>query len=475
MPRPGPRPYECTRRAWHSDSHQPLRGRLIQEIFRVVNELHSNSTRRNKEWQDKLPIVVLRAEEVLYSKANSEDEYMDLKTLPTRLGDAVNTMIRREDDDESGGPYLEPCVEAALSFGCTPKKASRGQRHWPPRLCNSSARRMGAHNLSSSVSSLPGGDQCSHESSSTTLPRLCTGLVMQENGSWSIYCATALPDLIKPDVNQNFVYHASPAPLFSGIDTQDFGLCYPPHAGRLPGFSRERELSESDISITISNRGLPGVLRGAELGHQGRIVPVGCPTTLLPLLPDVNQEGGIMVQSAVIPRTTTDAAGTLCANTQWPHSLFIASSMASSPSSVVPSPEIVAASTSRVYIDPNAHFATTRCKSLEGKLHFSVDTGLQFPIPCPTSYEKQANRTSGTAFPLSSRLARVGGYDEAVCSLTSAPALERSSLVSAVREKESATSRMEMHDLQLRLGPPGGVNKVTPFDDHSRVNKVSLF
>ncbi|MCI18602.1 hypothetical protein A2U01_0039757, partial [Trifolium medium] len=23
MPRPGPRPYECVRRAWHSERHQP--------------------------------------------------------------------------------------------------------------------------------------------------------------------------------------------------------------------------------------------------------------------------------------------------------------------------------------------------------------------------------------------------------------------------------------------------------------------
>lgn len=34
MPRPGPRPYECVRRAWHSDRHQPIRGSLIKEIFR---------------------------------------------------------------------------------------------------------------------------------------------------------------------------------------------------------------------------------------------------------------------------------------------------------------------------------------------------------------------------------------------------------------------------------------------------------
>lgn len=36
MPRPGPRPYVCERRAWHSDRHQPMRGSLIQEIFRCI-------------------------------------------------------------------------------------------------------------------------------------------------------------------------------------------------------------------------------------------------------------------------------------------------------------------------------------------------------------------------------------------------------------------------------------------------------
>lgn len=107
MPRPGPRPYECVRRAWHSERHQPMRGSTIQQIFRfwvllfslairmsscclffliysyiiwlpticlirVADEFHSTQTKKNKEWQEKLPIVVLKAEEILYSKANSE-------------------------------------------------------------------------------------------------------------------------------------------------------------------------------------------------------------------------------------------------------------------------------------------------------------------------------------------------------------------------------------------------------------------
>ncbi|KAL6344884.1 hypothetical protein AAG906_006637 [Vitis piasezkii] len=132
MPRPGPRPYECVRRAWHSDRHQPIRGSLIQEIFRVVNEIHSSATKKNKEWQEKLPIVVLKAEEIMYSKANSEAEYMDLKTLWDRANDAINTIIRRDESTETG-EFLQPCIEASLNLGCPQRRASRSQRNNNPR------------------------------------------------------------------------------------------------------------------------------------------------------------------------------------------------------------------------------------------------------------------------------------------------------------------------------------------------------
>ncbi|KAL8116011.1 hypothetical protein AgCh_022486 [Apium graveolens] len=132
MPRPGPRPYECVRKVWHSDSrHQPIRGSLIQEIFRVVHEIHCPATKKNKEWQEKLPIVVLKAEEIMYSKANSEAEYMDLKTLWDRTNDAINTIIRLDETMETG-VFLQPCIEAALHLGCTPRRASRSQRNITP-------------------------------------------------------------------------------------------------------------------------------------------------------------------------------------------------------------------------------------------------------------------------------------------------------------------------------------------------------
>lgn len=41
-------------------------------LIRVVSEAHSSATKKNREWQEKLPTVVLRAEEIMYSKANSE-------------------------------------------------------------------------------------------------------------------------------------------------------------------------------------------------------------------------------------------------------------------------------------------------------------------------------------------------------------------------------------------------------------------
>ena len=41
-------------------------------LIRVVTDTHSSATKKNREWQEKLPIVVLKAEEIMYSKANSE-------------------------------------------------------------------------------------------------------------------------------------------------------------------------------------------------------------------------------------------------------------------------------------------------------------------------------------------------------------------------------------------------------------------
>ncbi|XWS17819.1 hypothetical protein CRYUN_Cryun33cG0100700 [Craigia yunnanensis] len=105
-------------------------------LFRVVNEIHSSATKKNKEWQEKLPVVVLKAEEIMYSKANSEAEYMDLKTLWDRTNDAINTIIRRDESTETG-ELLQPCIEAALNLGCTARRTLRSQRNYNPRYLNS--------------------------------------------------------------------------------------------------------------------------------------------------------------------------------------------------------------------------------------------------------------------------------------------------------------------------------------------------
>ncbi|PIA50883.1 hypothetical protein AQUCO_01200281v1 [Aquilegia coerulea] len=127
-PRQGQKPYECIRKAWHNDKHQSMRGSIIQEIFRVVSEIHSSQTKKNNEWMRKLPIVVLKVEEIMYSKADSEMEYMDLQTLWERTNDAINTIIRREESTETGD-LLQPCIEAALILGCTARRGSRSQRY----------------------------------------------------------------------------------------------------------------------------------------------------------------------------------------------------------------------------------------------------------------------------------------------------------------------------------------------------------
>ncbi|KAI3781930.1 hypothetical protein L2E82_11958 [Cichorium intybus] len=128
MPRPGPRPYECVRRSWHSDRHQSIRGSIIQQIFRLVHENHSTGTKKNREWQEKLPLVVLKSEEIMYSKANSEAEYIDPDTLWDRVNDAINIIIRKDESIETG-EFLPPCVEAALNLGCVPERSSRSQRN----------------------------------------------------------------------------------------------------------------------------------------------------------------------------------------------------------------------------------------------------------------------------------------------------------------------------------------------------------
>ncbi|XP_039050953.1 uncharacterized protein LOC120192199 [Hibiscus syriacus] len=53
---------------------------------------------------------------------------MDLKTLRDRTNDAINTIIRRDESTETGD-LLQPCIEAALHLGCTPRRTLRSERN----------------------------------------------------------------------------------------------------------------------------------------------------------------------------------------------------------------------------------------------------------------------------------------------------------------------------------------------------------
>ncbi|PRQ59816.1 hypothetical protein RchiOBHm_Chr1g0374351 [Rosa chinensis] len=137
----GLRQYECVRRAWHSDRHQPMRGSIIQQMFKVVSEVHSSKTKNNKEWQEKLAMVVLRAEKSCIPK--TIQRLSDAESMNTIARDSVK---RRKPYEMSWNPLaitgtagtetgdlLPPCVEAALNLGCVAVRASRSQCHSNPR------------------------------------------------------------------------------------------------------------------------------------------------------------------------------------------------------------------------------------------------------------------------------------------------------------------------------------------------------
>ncbi|KAK8319325.1 hypothetical protein V6Z11_A13G233300 [Gossypium hirsutum] len=132
MQKPGPRPYDCVRRAWHSETHQLIRGSMVQQILRLAIQTHSSATKKNKERRVKILIVIVKAEEIMYSKANSENEYMNPETLWDRVNDAIDTIIRRDKSTKTG-ELLPSCVEAVLNLGCYLVRYSRSQQHCNPR------------------------------------------------------------------------------------------------------------------------------------------------------------------------------------------------------------------------------------------------------------------------------------------------------------------------------------------------------
>lgn len=194
-----------------------MRGSLIQEIFRVVSEAHSPATRRNREWQEKLPCVVLKAEEIMYSKANSEAEYMDPKTLWSRAVDAIDTIIRRDDANESQD-LLQPCIEAALNLGCTPRRASRSQRHSNPGCYLSF---NGSRDVSASAvvpNKVTDQNKMHHLASSATLmPQLPCHSTDLQNSSSPLYTT-----LLGPSTTNSACRGAEPMSLNASPELKDY-------------------------------------------------------------------------------------------------------------------------------------------------------------------------------------------------------------------------------------------------------------
>ncbi|GAB2223388.1 hypothetical protein Droror1_Dr00017529 [Drosera rotundifolia] len=258
MPRPGPRPYECVRRAWHTDKHQPLRGSLIQEIFRVTHEIHSPVIKKNKEWQEKLPIVVLKAEEIMYSKANSEAEYMDPKTLWDRLNDAVNTIISRDGSSENGD-LLQPCIEAALSLGCYPRRASRSQRY-----SNSSCYLgHGRDNLRRNYEGKPTMDSALFPCCPNVLRPAPSSSKCLENELSCITSKFSMYNKLHPPTNARRSHHAVIPPAKSHSS-------YPLYHGTYPKSTENKTEPECDLSLRLGPIPTPctGLKRKCPLDAQ---------------------------------------------------------------------------------------------------------------------------------------------------------------------------------------------------------------
>ncbi|GMG98999.1 hypothetical protein Nepgr_000839 [Nepenthes gracilis] len=254
MPRPGPRPYQCVRRAWHSERHQPIRGSLIQEIFRIANEIHSAATKKNKQWQEKLPIVVLKAEEIMYSKANSEAEYMDPRTLWSRVNDAINVIIRRDETTETGD-FLQPCIEAALNLGCIARRASRSQRNSNPSSYLSASPSDSAAALPTYLMDANNGNPNMGTLLSSKYSSILTVGENSENLEKELSCITTRFSLLSnkfcPVLGSNFLTSAASFP------SESHHPVFPLYYGIYPQIPEKQLEAECDLSLRLGPLSAP--------------------------------------------------------------------------------------------------------------------------------------------------------------------------------------------------------------------------
>ncbi|KAH9322353.1 hypothetical protein KI387_016992 [Taxus chinensis] len=420
MPRPGPRPYECIRRAWHGvgDSHHTLRGTLIQEIFRVVNEIHCPTTRRKKEWQEKLPMVVLRAEEILYSKANSEAEYMDIKTLCFRLNDAINTMIRRDESTE-GGKLLEPCVEAALSLGCLPRKGTRGQRH----NLHFSEGRNKRLTILPLVSSLPViGDSSNYQCLSSVKSQEETRL--HGNG---VYCTAGIPACHFLDYQQ-YCLTSTPAKVVSSGSL----LCTP----SIAHFPSQRE---SDFSRNRSQE--------TSLNFNGGGISTECSAPFYQQTYPGIIQGGQMKLPQLRTRTETEP---VCMPLRCP---LLSTSINNVISTTLSIPTSYRSHLFNATSSSSAYGENTRRFATSSVCFVHPDLDLQIQVPSITSQIECLPQTDPAYY-----AAAVLNLDESKSSMHSCSHVQneaKSVIEQAPTEESSSESTLNVYDLQLRLAPPG--------------------
>ncbi|XP_054822396.1 uncharacterized protein LOC129320803 isoform X2 [Prosopis cineraria] len=221
-------------------------------LIRVVNEAHSSATKKNKEWQEKLPTVVLKAEEIMYSKANSEAEYLNPDTLWERLNDAINTIIRRDESTETG-ELLPPCVEAALNLGCKPVRASRSERHNNPRTYLSPRAQEPAPGSPKAVvelrpqfSTLQSGnplDLAKSQVAVSALPISDSGKLAQQNHRLMGSCNYPSSDTFPAARHQQLTMETNPSMNLGSVYPLYYGTQY---ESKQPGLKMTSENTSSD-------------------------------------------------------------------------------------------------------------------------------------------------------------------------------------------------------------------------------------
>jgi hypothetical protein len=64
-------------------------------LIKVVFEARTPATKKNKEWQEQLPVAVLKAEEIVYSKDNYDVFINPFVSLGFNVDFCINQLTRK--------------------------------------------------------------------------------------------------------------------------------------------------------------------------------------------------------------------------------------------------------------------------------------------------------------------------------------------------------------------------------------------